>query len=203
MKLAISIDDGGEQDMKFLDLLVKYDLAHLATFYVPSCTLLSESELRDIAARANLGGHTVSHPSDLKLLDAEELNRELTLNREWLKDFGGDVKSFAYPRGRFNQETKEAVVRAGFDEARTTRVLCTEQSKDPYETDTTIHMHQRKEYVETDWFDMARSYFKVAEDKGEIGYFHMWCHSSELTKSYEWEKAESLLEYISERYANT
>lgn len=67
------------------------------------------------------GSHTVAHPS-LQCCDDEQLNSELRISRQRIEEWSGTpVRVFAYPRGYFGARELEAVSRAGYEVAVTTR----------------------------------------------------------------------------------
>ena len=55
------------------------------------------------------GSHTLTHP-DLTRLDSSGIEHEIRKSKEIIEDFlGMPVSSFAYPYGRYNEESMEAV----------------------------------------------------------------------------------------------
>jgi peptidoglycan/xylan/chitin deacetylase (PgdA/CDA1 family) len=88
----------------------------------PARRLLSAADLRDLqAAGMEIGSHTVSHRS-MPELSFEEAAREARESKDMLEQIvGRTVRYFAYPYGRFNANTKEAVRAAGYQAACSTR----------------------------------------------------------------------------------
>ena len=73
MRIETSWDDGHELDLRLADLLRKYKLP--ATFYINTVSEekregkdLSEDDIVSLAKDFEIGGHTVSHPPDMKAL---------------------------------------------------------------------------------------------------------------------------------------
>lgn len=199
MRFELSFDDGHLLDLKVLGLLLEHELAPYATFYIPTIANLTNDDIRHIAEHCEIGGHTVNHPQDLKKVNEDSLAEEIEGNKQDLERIiKSDITSFCYPRGRFNHLVKQAVIDAGFKEARTARVLTTDMPKDLFEKDTTVHVAERNEYNGTDWLDMAKSLFQHAQDK-EDGYFHLWGHSWEIEENDEWDEFEKILDYFKER----
>jgi peptidoglycan/xylan/chitin deacetylase (PgdA/CDA1 family) len=111
---AISFDDGMRNNHAIaLPILKSYGI--LATVYVTigfigatspwvgarsDNQMLSESEIRELAAEGwELGAHTMTHP-DLSKLDYETCRREIEDSRTALERIGGvSVETFAYPFG--------------------------------------------------------------------------------------------------------
>ena len=211
LNVVISLDDCHVSDLRASKLLHKHGFKGI--FYMPSSQvrntiLLSLKEVKEgiISLGHELGGHTVSHPMDLKLVtDDAKLKFEIENNQmlcEMLMK--SPVKKFCYPRGRHDERVRKAVKDAGFLEARTTQVLkIRNDSGDPFQTPTTVHMFQREEYDGIHWFEIAKTYFDEALEasKNEDGiFFSLWGHSNELDRQNDWEKFEELLLYIKSKW---
>jgi peptidoglycan/xylan/chitin deacetylase (PgdA/CDA1 family) len=89
---------------------------------------LSQGELtnamveRMIDARWEIDSHTFTH-ADVSKLEGESLKREISDSRKALKqEFGVPVDFFCYPGGRFDHDAIEAVRRAGYLGATTTKL---------------------------------------------------------------------------------
>ncbi len=83
--------------------------------------MLSEHELRELAATGwELGAHTLTHP-DLVTLDYDACLKEIRGSREALERITGTpVQTFAYPSGSYGPETLAAVRESGLLAAVTT-----------------------------------------------------------------------------------
>lgn len=204
MKISFSFDDGHISDLRAANLLKKY--GQKATFYisnarVPGTVQLSLREVKRLFDMGmEVGGHTVSHYMDMKAIeDDEELKHEIVNNKILLEMLIAKkpITKFCYPRGRHDERVREMVRKAGFTEARTTLVLKTEFNEDPFQTGTTIHMTDRKEYWGRDWFEVALEQLEVAKSKGDKGMFHVWGHTQELDRQDDWNKFEELLKIVS------
>jgi len=193
-KVEFSFDDGSKEDIRVAELLKKYGFT--GTFFIPTNTkgLKEEGIKKLVEMGMEIGGHTVNHPSDLKLLNNDELKFEIGRNKEMLENLiNKDVTKFCYPRGRYNYNVKKVVKECGFKSARTTKVLDIQHQDelDLFEIRTSIHIYQRPEYDGRDWLELAKDLFLKA--KKSHGYFHVWGHGWELTKFNNWEKFENLL----------
>ncbi len=84
--------------------------------------LMSWQQIRELAAQGHeIGSHSLTHPL-LPDLDAAEIEREVQLSRTLLAEAAGcQVTSFCYPNGSYDQRSLEAVSRAGYSCAVTTR----------------------------------------------------------------------------------
>lgn len=195
MKIITSWDDGCKEDFKTAELLKKYKLHGI--FFIPSRTYLSEQEIKQLAKDFEIGGHTVTHPLDLKKLTLLQQFIEMADNRVWLQELTGqEVNWFCYPRGRYNEQTIEALKKTGFKYARTTMVGNHVESENPYRIHTSVHAFpNRREYNQKSWFQYAKEQYTMAKESHN-GYFHIWGHSWEVEQYSLWQELEELFEYI-------
>lgn len=212
LNVQISFDDGNESDIRAARLLKHYGF--VGTFYIPSnevakTKLLDLKDIHEIIVNEcgqEIGGHTVNHPMDMKLLDEKQLQFEIGNNKKLCEMLLAKkpITKFCYPRGRHNELVREWVYKMGYKEARTTRVLQIENdTKDPFQTPTTIHMYPRDEYEGKDWFDLAREYFDKALEASKSSdevFFSLWGHTTELNRiEFGWEKFEEMLKIMKEK----
>lgn len=209
IRIVFSVDDGSQYDLELADLLLKYNIP--AVFYIPQDCELTEGQIQALSGMGtcifckdrkrlfDIGCHTLTHPQDLKKLTDKELWNEIKGAKDWLeKLIERLVTKFAYPRGRFDERVKNMVKKAGFKEARTTKVLSIDFPDDPFETNTTIHIHpDRKEYNEKSWNEIGFELFdKVIENGGR---FEIWGHGWEIEKYNMWEFVEDFLAYMDDK----
>ncbi len=196
LNFTSSWDDGDALDAKLAQLLHKHSLP--ATFYLTSHCAMYEriGDLLDLGFE--VGGHTMTHPMDMKLLDNDALEWEIGSNKKLLELQGAKVTKFCYPRGRFDDRVIEVLKKHKLKEARTTKVLIVDKPTDPYRTDTTIHVYPRAEYGGIDWMIAAQRLAKEASDRN--GIFHIWGHSHEIEKLKEWDKLEKFFIWLNENY---
>lgn len=85
---------------------------------LPPAPLLDAAGIEELAAQGvEFGGHGHAH-RDLTSLGPQELADDLGACQEALTGLlGAPAQCFAYPYGRFNDEVKQAVARAGFGAA--------------------------------------------------------------------------------------
>lgn len=63
----------------------------------------------------SFGGHTINHPSDLRLLDQDKLVREVTESKHKMEaELGHEILHFAYPTGYRDERVMQVVQDAGF-----------------------------------------------------------------------------------------
>lgn len=209
MQIVISFDDGLTSDIRAAKLLHKYGFK--ATFYITSAQIrgtsqLSLKEIKDgiLAYGHELGGHTVSHPMDIKLLPPDKLKFEIENNKLMIEMLleKKPITKFCYPRGRHNEEVHAAVKAAGYKEARTTIVMETcNYSQDPFRTPTSVHMFPREEYKGRHWLEVGKELFMKAKNSPvriPEQFFSLWGHTNELDRNDDWGNFEALLAFMNE-----
>jgi glycosyltransferase involved in cell wall biosynthesis/peptidoglycan/xylan/chitin deacetylase (PgdA/CDA1 family) len=220
--VTLSWDDGHRADLRVAELLKARGLA--ATFYVPverDERSLTGSDLRMLASAGfEIGAHGYSQKF-LWQLSAEELAAEIEPCRPALEDtIGEPVTMFCYPRGRYDDNVVRALKRAGYQGARTVRMLSTSLEFDPFEIPTTaqIYPHERLDYIRnvlrgwkldslktcltnrgrlSNWLNLSKKLFDSVLENG--GIWHIYGHSWELDGRNLWKDLEELLEYVSHR----
>lgn len=185
-------------DYKIMELLTKYKLP--GTFYIPTNCGLSYDDIRGyLLADFEVGGHTTSHPSDMKLLNDQDLFSEINDNKAFLEDAAlQPITKFCYPRGRYDERTIEVLKKVGYTHARTTVVLETAPADNNYRTHTAIHVYQRKEYGDQDWKAAAISMVEQAAEND--GIFHIWGHSWEIERDRNWNKLDTFFQWLTDNY---
>ena len=221
--ITTSWDDGHPLDLKLAKLLKRYNIP--ATFYISIENRVRETltpdQIKEIAKDFDIGGHTYSHVN-LTELPKEEAYEEIKKGKEYLEEIiGREIQSFCYPWGAYNKEVITMVKKAGFEGARTVKLLEI-KVKSRFEMGTTIHVgeggysHFRNFFKRSkvlsnirmpvylltrnllfkDWFETAVDSMDFVVKKG--GVFHLWGHSWEVDRNNDWEKLKLILEHISE-----
>lgn len=205
MKIMWSFDDGTIDDLRAAELLDKYDQYGIFYFTVMPHThnekkgrpSLSPKDRRDIAKRFEIGSHTCTHPL-LTRIEPRKAKQEIEDSKYMLEqEFDINITSFAYPRGYANPEIQTAVKDAGYSNARSTLVGYIHPSENPFFTQTTVHMADRKEYGGHKWLDYATNLLEEAIKTPESVY-HVWGHSYEITEQDGWHDFEELLKRVNE-----
>lgn len=196
MRIEWSFDDGLREDLIIADLFRRYKIFNV-TFYIPSNTELTRGEIFDLSRDFEIGGHTVSHFQDMKLLGKDLLKREIEDNKQWLEEIiGRKITKFCYPRGRYDARVMKAVEKAGYTEARTTQVLSTDLGG--FNKHTTVHFYPRAEYriERKNPFEIAKFYITSGKDFEII---RLWGHSRELIEHDYLDDFEALLQFINKQ----
>lgn len=194
-----SWDDGWHLDMKVAELLKRYNLP--GTFYVV-CDWVGQEEyltweqIKELDKMGfQIGSHTISHPQDLKLLHEEDLHFETQNSKDIIEAvLGHSIKSFCYPRGRYDERVKQYVSVAGYTEARATGMVGVTEVKDSLEKPGTIHVFSGREGYNGNWYDFAVEVIDRAKKNG--GYINLWGHSKEIDENLEWARLEKFLSHV-------
>lgn len=189
--IVVSLDDYHPSNRRIAEGLAALRVP--ATFFIEVMTREARAQVKELHDMGfAVGSHTMTHPADIKLLNAEELRGELVTSKSIIEDLTGEeCSAFAYPRGRFNDDVVEAVQAAGYREARTTHVRQTAVI-DPLRMPTTVHVFDgRKEYGGRSWRAMADFYLSDVMTRG--GIFHIWGHMRELERD---KQVEPFLEFL-------
>ena len=221
--VTTSWDDGDLLDLRLAELLQSKGVK--ATFYIPvhgyRNRALSHAHLRMLAEQGfEVGAHSVSHKL-LQGLSEQELMAEINPCKPALEEIiGTEVKMFCYPLGRFDANTVRLLKQAGFEGARTVRMLSTQADFDPFEMPTTVQSFPHPPFTyfknaakagnieglktcfcERDrlrnWVDLGKWLFDSVRENG--GVWHMYGHSWEIEKLGLWNDLGELLDYVSHR----
>lgn len=192
-----SWDDDSQHNYRLAALLKKYNIP--AVFYLTNAA--SQKMVSDLFGMGfEIGGHTTTHPEDMKRLSDEALVFEIVTNKNYLEGITKTrLRKFCYPGGKHNEKTKEAVRSLGFDTARTTNVLSIRKPADPFSTWTTIHARpNRKEYLGKNWEEIASKLFDDVFMRNMGDFYELWGHSWEIEQYGLWDALERLFK----RYKN-
>jgi len=222
--VTTSWDDGNPLDLRVAELLCDRGLP--GTFYFPFTgphgrETLPPDKLRLLASEGfEVGGHTLSH-CVLPQLRPEEIAREVGSCKHRLEDILGEpVGMFCYPKGRFNATVVEQVKRAGYEGARTTRMLRQALDFDPYQMPTSLlaYPNRKKMYARNllkgrnagglfdyvtqficldSWVSMGKILFDQVLKEG--GVWHLYGHSWQIEEMGLWDDLREMLDYVSNR----
>lgn len=196
MDIRFSCDDGDKLDLRVADILDKYGFRGI--FYIApfrkSQTILKVKEIRELAKKHEIGGHTLNHALLTRLSD-EKAKKEIADGKRELETLiNKQVNFFAYPKGWFDERIKRLVKESGFTEARTMKLTqASLEDYDKYEVPITAHLYPRKEY---EYKGIYRSILDEFDQSKEKGYFQLVVHSKELQEYNLWLDFEKIVEYI-------
>jgi len=197
LKLRTSWDDGTKTDILLAIILAKYNIP--ATFFIPTMCELTGYDIKFLSKFFEIGGHTYSHPQDLKLLSDKNLKFEIEDNKKWLENIiSRTITEFCYPRGRYNEEVVWAVKMAGYKSARTT-VVGETGIEDPYKLNTAIHiLDSRKEYNGESWNKIGVRLAMQASITEEE--FHIWGHSEEIKRFDDFDRLADFFNFLQNNF---
>lgn len=226
-RFTTSWDDGSLLDLKMGDLLNRYGMK--GTFYIPKAfngsggkfsaynRRLSDSEIKDLSVRHEIGGHSLSHQS-LTQIPIEQATYEIIGSREFIKDITGQLpRMFSFPRGDFNEAVVVSAKVAGFVGGRTTRKLSFSHPSGGFLMDVSMicqpfpfrkidgsHYYWRRlldpisvyrpAVWSLSWLSLAKRLFWKAYAEGD--FFHLYGHSWEIEKYAMWSDLEKFLSFV-------
>jgi peptidoglycan/xylan/chitin deacetylase (PgdA/CDA1 family) len=218
-----SVDDGYPLDMRMAELLSKHRLN--GSFFMPirnseGFEVLSDTQIREIGARFEVGSHTYSH-CYLNRVGITEARSQIMEGKKQLEDvLGKAIAGFCYPGGKHRQRDVELVKAAGFTYARTTMNLCFDPGAEPFEMPTTVQFypHDRAVYFRNfaasgswlkrldglrlavrhrQWIVRLYALFDYGCQHG--GTFHLWAHSKDIDELGAWQEFDRFLYYVATR----
>ena len=222
--VTTSWDDGDPSDIKIVELLRSHNM--VGTFYVPirgyrGQETLSTSDLQNLVSEGfEIGGHSVSHVS-LSNLSRNEITNEVQDCKHILEQaVGQNIQMFCYPNGRFDRRVVREIRNAGYQGARTTRMLSVGPRFSRFEMPTTIqaYPHPIIGYVKNlvragniaslytytsclsklhSWVDLGMCLFDDVMKYG--GIWHLYGHSWEIENLGLWKQLCDVLDYVCKR----
>lgn len=201
----VTYDDGVLQDVRFVELLNKYNLK--GTFNLNSklmedefqwthdCGLvIKRLKVEDVVTLYEgheVASHTKTHPF-MEELTKEEILRELSEDKANLeKIFGFEIKGFAVPFHYYSELIAECVKECGFEYGRISEEsLSFAPQKCYYNWKATI-------FHSIDKLDSMITEFVETEE--ELGVFQIVGHSYDLDVDNRWEHMENIFKVISEQ----
>lgn len=113
--VVLSFDDGYLGQLLYaMPILRRVGWAGLLNLKAEGSDLSTRQVKKMIAAGWEIASHTISHP-DLRNLSGDALTHEITGSKKMLeRALGVEVLNFCYPAGRYNEQTIQAVKRAGY-----------------------------------------------------------------------------------------
>ncbi|HVH89021.1 MAG TPA: polysaccharide deacetylase family protein [Terriglobales bacterium] len=221
--VTTSWDDGHPLDLRIAEMLA--DRGMTGTFFVPLWnprhSRLSAGDLQSLSAGGfEIGSHGMLH-RNLLAIPRAELRWEIADSKSELEQLiGRRVSLFCYPIGGYNPEIVSEVERAGYDGARTIRMLCTRPNFDRLHVPTTLqaYRHAPSAYLRnllrrggvrdlvgycvalrncSSWVELGCRLFDRVLREG--GVWHLYGHSWEIEEHGLWTELKQILDYIAGR----
>ena len=201
----VTYDDGVLQDVRFVELLNKYNLK--GTFNLNSglmekefewtheCGLVIKRLKKDVVVDLYKGhevaSHTLNHPY-MENLSKEDIMNELSLDKANLeKIFGREIKGFALPFHYYNDLIKSCVKECGFSYGRISEETGSFRLPDDYFSWKATFFHH---------FDKLESLTReFIETNEELGLFQIAGHSYDLDVADRWDIMEDVFKVIGEQ----
>lgn len=221
--ITTSWDDGHSLDVRIAEMLDRHGLT--GTFYAPrnaDTGVMSPAELRDVATRHEVGGHTMNHVS-LTAIDDAQAQREIAESRQWVEDVTGQTCAmFCPPRGKFAAHHVEMAAAAGYAGLRTVELLSTELPRNAgpipvMPTTLQVYPHDSAAYLRNaakrrSVRGIARCLLSV-RGRGWLqlvdpmldhvircgGVFHLWGHAWEIDRLDQWDALDQAMTRLASR----
>lgn len=195
-KVLISIDDYHPANEILADIFMHYGLQKNVIFFIECNEPEKVDQIHSLSNRGfEIGSHTINHPMDIKQLDYDQLEYEITQSRKALQAITDQkIEWFCYPRGRYNEDVVRIIKESGYLYARTTKIGMPDY-RNPYELRTTAHFFQRKEYEGKHWTSVAQEAMTQTN-------LHFWGHAKEIIQQKDFENIKNLCEFLSRMIQN-
>lgn len=204
MKVVTSWDDACVSDLRLAELLQKYNMKGIFfwqnnlknPFNLKRCKkFLTVNDCVNISKTFEVGAHTVDHHY-LTDLTPEKAKYEIIESKKyWEKILKKDIKSFCYPRGRYNKHVLN-VVKENFNYARLTIISDDNNNESDFLIKPQLHVGvKRTEYNNENWLDYGKKLF-IKMKNNNCNEFHLFGHSWELDEYKEWDNLEIFFKFI-------
>ncbi|MBE6584788.1 MAG: polysaccharide deacetylase [Ruminococcaceae bacterium] len=209
--VTFSYDDGVTQDIRFINLLNKYELKctfNLNSELLGKPNMLSRDGMpishykvhpRDVAkvyAGHEVAAHTLTHPNLTQITDDSEVIRQVEQDRLNLSEMAGyEVIGMAYPCGGVNNDERVAKLICENTGIKYARTITSSHSFSPqtnlYRFNPTVYsLHHEK------MMELGEQFINLKPDTSQI--FYIWGHTYEMDfASDNWVKMEEFFKLIS------
>lgn len=213
--ITFSYDDGVTQDIRFIELLNKYNLK--CTFNLNSELLNLKgdlirdnvhvshnknraSDVKSIYGGHEVAAHTLTHPMLPEIEDDDEIVRQVEQDRLNLSELCGyEVVGMAYPGGGINFDHRVSEIiksRTGIKYARTTIASHSFiKQVNLYEFNPTVHHHINWDEM----FELGQKFIEL-EPEDDYNLLYIWGHAYEFDIfPKRWEMMEEFFKIISNK----
>jgi hypothetical protein len=222
--IAFSWDDGAVEDLKLMDLSLKYKVPGM--FFIPATNperrVLSSENIKKIDSNSfEIGAHTYSHKY-LSKLPLNEAQQEIVSGKDYLMQLlGKEVDHFCFPGGKYNSELIN-MTRRYFSSARTadTGALI---EKDSFLIRPAIHFYDRgklsllynsvknmslicpaivKNIFEDRYFDLLKKIIESLNNYEGTHRMIVWGHSWEIEQFSLWDDLDDFFQWLTKDYSS-
>jgi peptidoglycan/xylan/chitin deacetylase (PgdA/CDA1 family) len=220
---SFSWDDGAIEDLKLMDLSLKYDIPGI--FFIPATNLeravITEQDIKILGNHNfEIGAHTYSH-TYLTNLSVDKASEEMLNGKSYLEQLlGKEVPHFCFPGGKFNA-TLTYLSKNYFKSARTADTGGLIQNN-TYLIKPTFHFYDRgkKSLIYNTYKNNIFLFKLILKNIQSLNYFELiknilidlanspgnykiiiWGHSWEIEKYGLWDHLENLFQNIKENYS--
>lgn len=201
---TLSYDDGVYQDIRFIEIINKYNLK--ATFNlnsgVPAGTSwncdgvdivrMDLNKTVDLYKGHEIAIHSLTHP-DLVKLSKEDIKKEILEDKINLeKIYNTEVSGMAYPFGTYDEDVINVIREIGVSYSRT--VKDTEKFILP---DNFLKWHPTCRHENPKLMTLAEEFLNSTSS--DMSLFYVWGHSYEFDVNNNWNIIEDLAKYISNK----
>lgn len=197
--VTLSFDDGARQDIRFVELINKYNIKstfNLNSSYIGlDSTKVQKEDMRALYCGHEVAGHTLTHPF-LPDLEEKDIIYQVEEDRLRLSEMiGYEVTGFAYPGGGVNFNRRVAdIIRdnTGVKYARTTA----DNFSFAPQTDLYVFEPTARPTADYDkFFDVTEKFLSL--DSSSPALFYVWGHTFEFDMDASWDRFEEWCRYIS------
>lgn len=220
IKIALSWDDGAEEDMKLMELSSKFNMP--AIFFIPAANperkVLSVDDINTISANGfEIGSHTYSH-TYLTNLMPERAEEEMISGKDYLEQqLGKDIPHFCFPGGKYNSDLIR-ISKKHFSSVRTADTGAI-VGEDTFIIKPAFHFYERgrlsliynsiknfsplfynilKNISQTDYYKLLIQIIEELNRRTSLSRIIIWGHSWELEKYNLWSQLEYMFRYFNE-----
>jgi peptidoglycan/xylan/chitin deacetylase (PgdA/CDA1 family) len=220
--ISFSWDDGAIEDMKLMDLSLKFDIPGI--FFIPATNnergVMPEENIKTLSKNNfEIGAHTYSH-TYLTLLPLKKAQGELSDGKKFLEQLLGiEASHFCFPGGKYNSELLE-VSKQYFRSARTADTGSLVQTNS-YLIKPTFHFYDRgkksliynglknaspifrlslSNILSRNYFEFIKNLIVDLANSPDSNKIIIWGHSWEIEKFQLWRQLEDLFQFINLNY---
>jgi peptidoglycan/xylan/chitin deacetylase (PgdA/CDA1 family) len=220
--VSFSWDDGAVEDLKLMDLALKFNVPSL--FFIPVVnserSVMAPETIKTIDSNNfEIGAHTFSH-SYLTNLPIKKAREEIITGKDFLEQLlGKEVRHFSFPGGKYNDDLIE-ISKKYFKSARTADTGAI-VNKNIFLIKPTFHFYNRgkKSLIYNSIKNLSVVYGSTMRNLFSNGYFNfvkdiiadlhnypgthrviVWGHSWEIENCGLWYLLEDLFQWISTNY---